>query len=239
MAEDGTFTVRTHRDDPATPSRCGVIGSMASACAVLGILALLLSACEGNNVPPDKGSQSTGTAPSEEEHEAASQRAYNTKTGKTVVVTETHPVGASLSTIEVSTRDFEHNRPERYEDRDPISDVFVADLDGNGFDEIYLITTSAGSGSYGSVLAFASNRDKSLSMINFPGIVEGDSNFEGYMGHDRFTIEDGKLIRTFPIYNEGDRNSNPTGGRRRLTYGLHPGEAMWQLKIEKVETLDE
>jgi len=148
-------------------------------------------------------------------------REYKTKTGKTIIISETHPVGQSLSTIEISTKDFEHNYPEIYEDRDPISDVFVDDLDGNGFDEIYIITTSVGSGSYGTVLGFASNKDKSLSMINFPEIQEGDRNFEGYMGHDTIKIENQKLVRIFPIYNKGDTNQNPTGGTRKLIYGLY------------------
>ncbi len=165
-------------------------------------------------------------------------KAYRTKTGKTIIITETHPAGQSLSTIKIGTRGFENDYAEVFEDRDPISDVFVADLDGNGFDEIYIITTSAGSGSYGTVLGFASNRDKSLSMINFPEIREGDENFEGYMGHDTFKIEDQKLVRIFPIYKQGDNNQNPTGGTRKLVYGLYPGEAMWQLKVEKSETLN-
>ena len=104
----------------------------------------------------------------------------------------------------------------------------MADLDGNGFDEIYIITTSAGSGSYGTVLGLASNNDKSLSLINFPETRKGDENFEGYMGHDTFRIEGQKLVRIFPVYNKGDTNENPTGGRRKLVYGLYPGEAMWQ-----------
>jgi hypothetical protein len=163
---------------------------------------------------------------------------YKTKTGKTIIISETHPTGQSLSTIEIRTKDFEHNYQEIYEDRDSISDVFVADIDGNGFDEIYIITTSAGSGSYGTVLGFASNKDKSLSMINFPEIQKGDENFKGYMGHDIFKIEDQKLVRIFPIFNEGDTNQNPTGGTRKLVYGLYLGEAMWQLKVEKSETLN-
>jgi hypothetical protein len=163
---------------------------------------------------------------------------YKTRTGKTIIISETHPVGQSLSTIEISTKDFEHNYPEIYKDRDPISGVFVADLDENGFDEIYIITTSAGSGSYGTVLGFASNKDKSLSMINFPEIQARDEDFKGYMGHDTFKIEDQKLVRIFPVYNKGDTNQNPTGGTRKLLYGLYPGEAMWQLKVEKSETLN-
>jgi len=160
---------------------------------------------------------------------------FKTKTGKTIIISETHPVGQSLSTIEISTKDFEHNYQEIYQDRDPISEVFVADLDGNGFDEIYIITISAGSGSYGAVLGLASNKDKSLSMINFPEIQEGDENFKGYMGHDTFKIEDQKLVRIFPIYNQDDTNKHPTGGTRKLVYGLYPGEAMWQLKVDKLE----
>ena len=163
---------------------------------------------------------------------------YKTKTGKTIIISETHPVGQSLSTVKISTKDFEHNRTETYENRDPISDVFIADLDRNGFDEIYIITTSQGSGSYGKVIGFASNNDKSLSMINFPDMQKEDDMFKGYMGHDIFTIEDQKLIRIFPIYNKDDTNQNPTGGKRKLIYGLYPGEAMWQLKIEKSETMN-
>ena len=163
---------------------------------------------------------------------------YKTRTGKTIIISETHPVGQSLSTIKISTQDFENNYQEIYEDRNPISNVFVTDLDGNSFDEIYIFTISAGSSSFGTILGFASNKDKSLSMINFPEIQEGDKNFEGYMGHDVFKIEKQKLIRIFPIYNEGNTNQNPTGGKRKLVYGLYTGEAMWQLKVEKSETLD-
>lgn len=166
-------------------------------------------------------------------------KAYRTKTGKTIVVSESHPAGRSLATIEVRTEGFEHDFREVFEDRDPISDVFMADLDGNGFDEIYIITTAAGSGSYGSVLGFASNKDKSLSMIHLPEIRKGDENFKGYMGHDTFSIEGRRLVRIFPVYNQGDANEKPTGGRRKLVYGLVPGEAGWLLRIEKSEMLDD
>ncbi|MHA2101350.1 MAG: hypothetical protein ACW99A_22055 [Candidatus Kariarchaeaceae archaeon] len=162
---------------------------------------------------------------------------YKTNSGKTIIISETHPLGQSLSTIRINTRDLEYNYSETFTDRDPVSDVFIADIDDNGFDEIYIITTSAGSGSYGTVLGFASNKDKSLSMINFPDADSTNKVFEGYMGHDSFIIENNKLVRTFPIYNEEDTNHNPTGGIRELIYALYPGEAMWQLQIEKSEIM--
>lgn len=76
----------------------------------------------------------------------SSSKEYKTRTNKTIIISETHPVGQSLSTIEISTKDFEHNYTETCENVDPILDVFIADLDGNGFDEIYIVTTSQGSG---------------------------------------------------------------------------------------------
>ena len=199
-------------------------------------LSLLWSCSEASKKVTAPGIQVSPAEAKDTSSDASKE--YKTKTGKTIIISVTHPVGQSLSTIEISTNDFEHNYLEIYEDGDPISDVFVADLDGNGFDEIYIITTSVGSGSYGTVLGFASNKDKSLSMINFPEIQEGDRNFEGYMGHDTFRIEDRTLVRIFPTYYQGDTNQNPTGGKRKLVYGLYPGEAMWQLKILKSETMN-
>ncbi len=165
-------------------------------------------------------------------HNPASEE-FKTKTGKTIIVTETHPLGNSLSTIVISTKDFEHNYLETFKDVDPVADLFIAVLDENGFDEIYIITMSAGAGIYGNVLGFASNKDKSLSGINISNVDTNDRAFKGYMGHDVFSIKDQKLIRSFPIYVKEDTNQKPTGGNRNLIYGLIPGEAMWQLKIEK------
>jgi len=176
------------------------------------------------------------SSPSEEGADEFS-RAYSTKTGKKIIIKQTHPAGRSLATIEVRTEGFEHNFREVFEDRNPISEVLAADLDDNGFDEIYIATTAAGSGGYGTILGFASNRDKSLSMVHFPERQEGEAHFAGYMGHDSFTIEDRKLVRMFPIYNKGDTNEKPTGGWRKLTYVLVKGEAMWQLRVEQAEKL--
>jgi hypothetical protein len=156
---------------------------------------------------------------------------FKTNTGKSIFVTETHPEGQSLSNIEIRTEGFLHNISETFVNKDPITDIFISDLDGNGFDEIYIVTSSQGSGSYGGVLAFASNKDLSMSMINFPDIKENPIIFDGYMGHDVFTIEDQGLVRTFPVYKNDDTNQNPTGGKRKVIYKLAPGEAMWQLKI--------
>ena len=156
---------------------------------------------------------------------------YVTRSGKSLMIEESHPLGQSLSTLHLTSLGFDHEFSEVIEDSDPIKDVYIADLDKNGFDEFYIITISSGSGSYGNILAFASNRDKSLSMIHFPEVEEGDERFTDYMGHDQVRIAENLLVRSFPIYLSSDSNITPTGGTRTLAYGLFPGEASWQLKI--------
>jgi hypothetical protein len=158
-------------------------------------------------------------------------REYKTRSGKSLLIEERHPAGQSLSDISLQSTGFDHDLSEVLKDRDPIQSVHVADLDSNGFDEFYIITVSSGSGSYGNVIGFGSNRDKSLSMIYFPEIQEGDELFNGYMGHDAFSIDENRLVRSFPVYQPSDTNNKPTGGTRRLIYDLFPGEAAWQLRI--------
>lgn len=162
---------------------------------------------------------------------------YVTSSGRFLQIEESHPVGLSLGDISIKSSGFEHNLSETLSDCDPIKSVRVADLDDNGFDELYIITASSGSGGYGNVIAFASNRDKSLSRIHFPEIQEEDERFADYMGHDMFSIDKNALVRSFPIYLSSDTNHNPTGGTRRLTYGLFAGEAAWQLRITDSEDI--
>ena len=112
-----------------------------------------------------------------------------------------------------------------------ITDVEVGDLNADGYPEIYVFVTSAGSGSYGSLIAYASNRNKSLSEIYLPPIDDSPALSKGYMGHDTFTVGKGVLVRRFPVYLEGDNNAEPTGGTRQIDYTL---EAGWVLRQGRV-----
>ena len=107
----------------------------------------------------------------------------------------------------------------------------IADINADGSPEIYVYVTSAGSGSYGNLVAYSANNRKSLSDIYLPPLEYDKKNSVGYMGHDEFTIIENSLARRFPVYNEGDANCCPKGGTRQLQYKLFKGEASWQLKI--------
>lgn len=109
----------------------------------------------------------------------------------------------------------------------------IADLNSDGSPEIYIYTTSAGSGSYGNVIGVSINRMKSASDIYMPPITDDKKLSDGYMGHDEFSIIESSLGRRFPIYKVGDTNNSPTGGVRQIEYKLTAGEAGWVLRIKK------
>jgi hypothetical protein len=111
----------------------------------------------------------------------------------------------------------------------------VADVNSDGSPEIYVYVQSAGSGSYGSVVAYSVNKKKSLSMIYLPPVSESPKLSRGYMGHDAFAVVETRFVQRFPVYKPGDTNASPTGGMRQLHYKLAPGEAGWVLKLDKVE----
>jgi len=109
----------------------------------------------------------------------------------------------------------------------------VADLNGDGSPEIYIYINSAGSGAYGSLVAYSANNKKSLSEIYLPELMDDKENSIGYMGHDEFAVVESILARRFPVYAKGDINAKPTGGTRQLQYKLLRGEASWSLEMVK------
>lgn len=110
----------------------------------------------------------------------------------------------------------------------------IDDLDNNGFPEIYIYVSSAGSGSYGSLIAYAVNNGKSISSIYLPPLGSVPKGSIGYMGHDEFAVVETTLVRRFPIYADGDTNANPSGKTRQIDYKLKKGEAGWVLDVKKM-----
>lgn len=109
----------------------------------------------------------------------------------------------------------------------------VADLNVDGSPELYVYVNSAGSGSYGSLVAYAANKLKSLSEIYLPPLTDDKEASQGYMGHDEFRVVENVLVRRFPVYRDQDSNAKPTGGIRQVQYKLVPGEAGWILRADK------
>ena len=110
----------------------------------------------------------------------------------------------------------------------------VADLDADGSPELYVYVSAAGSGSYGSLVAYAANQRRSLSEIALPPLADTPGADKGYMGHDQFAVVENRLARRFPVYRDGDTHTAPSGGVRQLQYKLQRGEAGWRLVVDRV-----
>lgn len=142
---------------------------------------------------------------------------------------------SSINTLTIKPKGLKlDNRVISKEINGKVTEAEVADLNADGSPEILVYTVSAGSGSYGSLIGYASNRKKSLSQIYLPDLTQDKETSIGYMGHDEFSVVETRLARRFPVYRPGDSNNNPTGGLRQLYYELTLGEPGWVLKLDEV-----
>ena len=147
----------------------------------------------------------------------------------------TSPNSGSINLVTITPSGLEiDNTPIEVEADGTVTGAEVADLNADGSPEIYVYVTSAGSGSYGSLIAYAANNRKSLSQIYLPPVEENPEASQGYMGHDEFAVVESSLVQRFPVYLEGDSNAQPTGGTRQVQYRLEPGEAGWVLRPYEV-----
>ncbi len=110
----------------------------------------------------------------------------------------------------------------------------IADMNADGYPELLVYTQSAGSGSYGNVIAYSANRNQSMSQVTFHNIVEHAKAGKGYMGHDEFAVVENTLVQRFRVYQPNDTNAKPTGVMRQIQYKLRDGEASRQFVIDRI-----
>ena len=145
---------------------------------------------------------------------------------------------ASIQTLYVITKGLtEINDTFKIQTDGKVTNAEIADLNADGFPELLVYTTSAGSGSYGNVIGFSPNNGKSLSQVTFPNVADNPKANSGYMGHDSFAVVANNLVQKFPVYKKNDNNSKPTGGIRKIQYKLVNGEASRIFVVEKIEDL--
>jgi len=146
----------------------------------------------------------------------------------------TCPNASSINTLTIEPSGLEiDNSPISREVDGTVTGAEVEDLNADGSPEIYVYVQSAGSGSYGSLVAYSANRKKSLSEIYLPPVADNPEASKGYMGHDEFAVVENTFVQRFPIYAEGDTNAAPTGKTRQLQYKLEAGEAGWVLRLDR------
>lgn len=105
----------------------------------------------------------------------------------------------------------------------------VGDLDNNRFPELYVYSTTNGSGSFGRVYGwqFLPERKADITPANWR-----DRLPDGYMGHDSVWVDQDILCRKFPVYQPGDANAEPSGGYQMMRYKLRPSGTGFSLAAE-------
>lgn len=98
----------------------------------------------------------------------------------------------------------------------------IADLNSDGFPEIYIFVNSNDASKKGSLLAYASNRNKSITPIYLPPLSEDQKAMNNYAGQDEFAVVENALERRFRIAGQ-DKSY------RQIQYKLKAGEAGWVL----------
>jgi len=142
--------------------------------------------------------------------------------------------GTSISDILISGIGFQNNSSKiKFENSDPIEQFYISDLNNDGFEELYIITRSVGSGSYANIIGVASVNGKSYKNIYVPDfddlLIVNKDFMEGYKGHDSIFLRENKLFREFTVCLKNDISSDSIDIKRSINYKL--------LKIDESYTL--
>ena len=192
-------------------------------------------ACSNSEKAKPEIADQNATIESKKEPHSTSKIDYSnheikTKSNVSYLIQE-QKLSESLSNIRISGKNFEHNPTIVLNETDPLESTVLADLNEDGFSEIYLITRSIGSGSYAKLYGFASYKDKSFGEIYIQDIQKLEKEVvNGYRGHDSIYLINNKMYRSFPSYNLTDKNAQSNGAKIDLSFQLVAGEAGYLLK---------
>ncbi|MHA4808437.1 hypothetical protein ACX0G9_10025 [Flavitalea flava] len=104
--------------------------------------------------------------------------------------------------------------------RGRVSKVEIEDPNADGFPDLIITIYSDSVSLFGTVYAFLSEGNKTITPCVLPDIMMNGKVNAGYKGHDQFAIMTSYLQQKFPIYKSGDDKDKPTGGTRVLLYQL-------------------
>lgn len=122
------------------------------------------------------------------------------------------------------------NSPIEREIDGTVTGADIGDINADGSPEIYVYIKAK---EQGALIAYSANNKKSLSEIYLPPITDDPKLTKGNRGHDEFMMVEGIVAQRFPLFKDNDTDAKPTGGWRQMQYKLVPGEASWQLKLDK------
>jgi hypothetical protein len=110
----------------------------------------------------------------------------------------------------------------------------VADLNIDGYPEVFIYTVSPDKSRKSSLVAYSVNNGKSISSISFPELKDNAEASKGYRGNDEFAVVEATLVQRFPVYEDNAGENAVPKKMRQLQYKLKDGEASRVLYVDKV-----
>jgi len=105
--------------------------------------------------------------------------------------------------------------------------AWLADLSGDGRPELVIASSSVDNQARGALDVYQIEKN-SLRRASLP--KPDDSG--GYRGGDSFFLDDRQIVRTFPVYRDGDAVNKPSGGSQTLKYDFGDGKISLRVKQE-------
>lgn len=127
-----------------------------------------------------------------------------TRTGKKWLVHQTPLSDPTYVNVSVESKGFDHDQsPIDLGEIDPVVQVKLADLDKDGFEELYLATQSAGPEAFGTMYGFYSDQDRDVLLVSYEGAspytMKEGGPYEGYQGGDSFLFGENSLVNSFQV----------------------------------------
>jgi hypothetical protein len=171
-------------------------------CLAASVFAAVLLSCSGS--PSNEGDDEFDSVEFLMPVSDPVTREFVTKTGKKWLVHQTPLNDPAYVNVSVESRGFANDQaPLDLGEIDPVIQVRLADLDKDGFEELYLVTQAAGEEAYGTVYGFYSDGDRDVLLISYEGAspytMKEGGPFEGYRGADAFLFNENSLVNAFPV----------------------------------------
>ena len=112
--------------------------------------------------------------------------------------------------------------------------AWLEDLSGDGRPELVIASSSVDKEARGALDVYQIEKN-SLRRASLPKLDDSG----GYRGGDRFFLDERQIVRTFPLYRDGDAVNNPSGDSRTLKYDFGDGKISLRVKQENQATATE
>lgn len=151
------------------------------------------------------------------------------KSGLNFDITSRPAIGCGVQIIEISIGRGGKILSRHRTDVDYLAEnAWAADLNGDGTPELVVASSSVGSEARGALDVYQVDgniiRRASMPELHDPS---------GYRGGDRFGLDGRQIVRTVPVYKDGDLAGEPTGGSRVLTYDFNAGRISFREQLDQ------